>query len=451
MKYGFISDIHGNYNGLRIALSHLKKMGCEVVCLGDIVSENSEENEQCVQLLKNWNIQTVKGQHDDTCAKCDSPPVSQEARDFLRALPDMMAKEDILCVHDNPLKKARDGQGMWNNGSYIWSQLEADAVFSDFFEDSTDVRLVFIGHTHTPDVFLDKEQVPIAYGRPVQLLAGRRYIINPGGIGGTQRGGSKSHTYLSFDQEKNRLEFYRVENEGIEFVRRCISNGESKLVGQPQKQWFVPFQNDDRCHDRTARPASLGFAPPENSFMFQVTDKLWVCGYSGIPSPQEFAAYGFNAHFQCTDGFDDWIADYAEIKCLPFKDCTAIPPQILSTAFSWLKSHWEKNHRILISCGAGESRSVSIAIGLLSIAEQMPFLQACRIVFQAIPKAYPHPKTLLSVANHCDASLNMDRLRDIYDSILNPPPFPWPTSELEEACAEFANKRHAMDLDRKIS
>jgi predicted phosphodiesterase len=168
MRFGFISDIHGNYKGLRIALSHLKKMGCEVVCLGDIVSENSDDNEQCVQLLKKLNIQTVKGQHDATCAKCDSPPVSQEARNFLQYLPDMMSQRDILCVHDNPLDKARDGQGMWNNGSYIRTQLEAEAVFSDFFKNSADFRLLFIGHTHAPNVFMDKEQISIAYDRKRQ-------------------------------------------------------------------------------------------------------------------------------------------------------------------------------------------------------------------------------------------------------------------------------------------
>lgn len=66
MKYGFISDIHRNYQGLRIALFHLKKLGCEIVCIGDIASENSKTNEQCIRFLKRWNIQSVRGQHDDT-------------------------------------------------------------------------------------------------------------------------------------------------------------------------------------------------------------------------------------------------------------------------------------------------------------------------------------------------------------------------------------------------
>jgi hypothetical protein len=190
------------------------------------------------------------------------------------------------------------------------------------------------------------------------------------------------------------------------------------------------------------KPASAVVVPRENPLMFHVTELLSVCGYSGIPSQQAFQSYGFKAHLQCSDGFDDWIADYSEVKRLSFDDCAPIPLQVLDSAFSWLKHHWQKGHRVLISCTAGESRSISLAIGFLAVTGPMAFMDACRRVFSAVPGAYPHPMPLLSVANYCGAVIDIDELSVVYDSIQNQPPFPWPISELQRAVAGFASGLH---------
>lgn len=175
MKYGFISDIHGNYEGLRLALFHLSQLKCEIICLGDIVSENSEQNESCIQLLKTMNVPIVKGQHDDTCAKCNSPAVSRDAQAYLAGLPDMIQCGDILCVHDNPLEKARAGKGMWQNGSYVRSHAEAAVVFEDFFRPDCGFQWLFIGHTHTPKIFSKDAEIPFEFNQPIRLPGGRSY------------------------------------------------------------------------------------------------------------------------------------------------------------------------------------------------------------------------------------------------------------------------------------
>lgn len=167
--------------------------------------------------------------------------------------------------------------------------------------------------------------------------------------------------------------------------------------------------------------------------MFHVTDKVSVCGFSGISDPEEFLSYGFNAHFQCVTGYDEWISDYADVKMLPFDDCVPIQTGIMDSAYSWLITHLKKNHRVLISCSAGESRSVSIAIGLLTLSAQISFIEVCRKVFSVIPNAYPHPRTLLSVASYCKRTLKMEQVIEIYEKLVNQPPFPWRPSELEEA------------------
>jgi len=83
-----------------------------------------------------------------------------------------------------------------------------------------------------------------------------------------------------------------------------------------------------------------------------------------------------------------------------------------------------------VSCAAGESRSVSISIGAIAIFESMIFPDACKLVFNAVQGAYPHPSTLVSVGNYCKASLNLDELKNIYSQVAFPPPFPWQEEDL---------------------
>lgn len=156
-------------------------------------------------------------------------------------MPEMMIKENILCVHDNHLEKARNGQGIWKNSSYIWSSMEAAVVFEDFFEKPNDFRFIFIGHTHTSSVFSANHEIQFAFNQPIQLRARQPYIINPGHIGRAQRDHNKSHTYLVSDSKKDQLTFLGLEKEGREFIRQSMIRGEETLGVAAQQNHFAPY------------------------------------------------------------------------------------------------------------------------------------------------------------------------------------------------------------------
>jgi hypothetical protein len=185
------------------------------------------------------------------------------------------------------------------------------------------------------------------------------------------------------------------------------------------------------------RLTSKPFPNEEKNLIHHIAENLSVCGYSGIRSQAEFSSYGYKAQLQCANGFDAWLNEITDVYCLPFDDCVPIPEQILESAYEWLGGHWDKGHRILISCAAGESRSVSIAIGLLTLKKEISFVDSCKLCFSAIPPAYPHPQTLISVARYCDCRLNLNELREIYGFIKMPPPFPWSENDLIEALAQY--------------
>jgi len=64
MKIGLISDIHGNYEALRVVLAELDKLCVDqVLCLGDVVGYYPQINE-CCEELRARGIQTLMGNHD---------------------------------------------------------------------------------------------------------------------------------------------------------------------------------------------------------------------------------------------------------------------------------------------------------------------------------------------------------------------------------------------------
>ncbi len=198
MKIGIISDIHGEINNLTLALSLLQNKNCKIICLGDLVSEDSFTNDECIELINNNKIFTVLGQHDETCIKVNFPSVKQSSLSFLESLPVMHELENIHIVHDNPLERARKGLGMWSRGTYIKSTLESDVVFEDLDQSHDKFQFFLVGHTHVPKIFSSKEgEIDFDLNTTIQLPKGSRYIINPGRIGGKDRGSTgKTCAYL---------------------------------------------------------------------------------------------------------------------------------------------------------------------------------------------------------------------------------------------------------------
>ena len=167
--------------------------------------------------------------------------------------------------------------------------------------------------------------------------------------------------------------------------------------------------------------------------IFQITETISVCGFQGIEKEEKFQKRGFDAHLQCVAGFEPWISKYVDVKQCFFDDCQSIPKGILDNANGWLSVKWKNGEHILISCAMGESRSVSMAINLLLLKTNQTFEEACALLFSKIPKAYPHPKVLASVAIYHNLDLSVEILRDVYSKVQIFYPFPWTDADFKEA------------------
>jgi predicted phosphodiesterase len=210
MQIGVISDIHGNYSGLKRAIVFLESKRCKIVCLGDVVSDDSDDNDACIELLSSKKIFSVVGQHDDTCIKTNFPPIKAESLEYLRSMKVMARIRNILFVHDNPLQDARAGKGMWREGSYIKSLLEANVVLDSFDFDKYGVSYVFFGHSHIPAIFRNDHDMPLEFEKPIQLND-NKHLINPGRIGGVTRYPEFPPSFLIYNAKINAVTFYRTD------------------------------------------------------------------------------------------------------------------------------------------------------------------------------------------------------------------------------------------------
>lgn len=213
MKYGIISDIHGNLDALEVALRVLEKNKIDkLVCLGDIVGYGPEPNE-CIRLVCQHADMILAGNHD-YAALGKSPDIyfnhyaktaltwtrevlTDDSIQRLEKIGLKQRENDLLFVHATP-----DKPEQWN---YIPSLIEAYSAFSNF-----DEQICFIGHSHIPIVFcLDSiRKIDIIFKTKFQTVPEKRYIINVGSVGQPRDSDARS-AFGIYDTESRKYRLLR--------------------------------------------------------------------------------------------------------------------------------------------------------------------------------------------------------------------------------------------------
>ncbi len=217
MRVGFISDIHGNFEALEVALSRLSREGVDrVVCAGDLVGYGADPI-KCVEAVQKTADVVVAGNHDwAAVGKTDityfniygrkaivwtSNVLPPHQRKFLADLDLSYADESWCVVHSTP-HRPQD----WN---YILTPGDALRQF-EFFEK----RICFVGHSHVPAVFSEKGGafgISIPFNEEsllLQLTPDDRYIINVGSVG-QPRDGDPRGCVVIFDADELTVKFIR--------------------------------------------------------------------------------------------------------------------------------------------------------------------------------------------------------------------------------------------------
>ena len=196
MKTALISDIHGNYDGLKAVLADIAEQHCDrVICLGDLV-DGGLQSVEVVRELQASKVLTVRGNHDEYGVWDDTLPA--DVRDFLRSLPEEIIEGDVFYTHTSPRKKK----------AKIRDEIEAWNVFEE-----TDWRRVFVGDVHIPMILSQQSdrqvsatQHTITYDEIFAFDASDRYIVCVGAVG-YSRDGWRQLRYAIYDDVEDTLLF----------------------------------------------------------------------------------------------------------------------------------------------------------------------------------------------------------------------------------------------------
>ena len=213
MTYAILSDIHANESAFRRVLRDAKAHGADrIVCLGDVVGYGPLP-EETANLVRATCRTVLAGNHDDAVTG------RADARDFI----DLAA--DAVVRHRQALSaKNLDWLGSLPHACRTGGFVAAHGDFTDpksfnYIQDEAsaaanfavlDAPLAFVGHTHTPEIFLTGASGKVYRIEPGDFVLedGKRYIVNPGSVGyPRERDGVCRSSYVLYDAVTKTVRF----------------------------------------------------------------------------------------------------------------------------------------------------------------------------------------------------------------------------------------------------
>lgn len=217
MRYGILSDIHGNLEALEATLEALADDRIDLyLCLGDIVGYGANPNE-CLERVWSLTSEVIAGNHDYAAVgKLDLVSFNHNAaeaalwtmqrltrpgRHYLSELPLSRRYDHLMAVHAAPSQPER-----W---PYLMSLEQTENEFQALPEG---VSVCLIGHTHTPAIFERDDLQGVCQrlsGARRMMKTGCRYIVNAGSVGQPRDGDSRA-AYGLYDAGAGSIEIKRV-------------------------------------------------------------------------------------------------------------------------------------------------------------------------------------------------------------------------------------------------
>jgi predicted phosphodiesterase len=216
MRYGIISDVHGNTEALKACLDALDARGVDrIACLGDIVGYGAEPN-QCCDLLRERVDFMVLGNHDAMATGrlsdewCHAQAqraihytmerLSEENRQWLSSLDYKSNHNDICFCHGSPINS--------EEFEYVFN-LDQAALLTESYDDLA--RVTFVGHSHRTTAFVVTRHMALQVSAPRLVLRdGVKYVINVGSVGQPRDRDNRSCCVV-YDTSDQSVEFVRLD------------------------------------------------------------------------------------------------------------------------------------------------------------------------------------------------------------------------------------------------
>lgn len=216
MRYAILSDIHANQHALRRVLDDAERLRIDhfIVC-GDLVGYGAQPNE-CCELIRELNAVMVRGNHDEAAVR----PGKEEwfttaARACILWTREVLDEGHLEFLRELPPTRQIPGAHVCHGSLpdpdlYTTTPLEAMATVTVMEE-----QCCFLGHTHVAEwyTYRSDNRPPTQHPRPeggkFELVEGRMYVVNPGGVGQPRDGNSQA-SYAVWDSEAHAIEIRRI-------------------------------------------------------------------------------------------------------------------------------------------------------------------------------------------------------------------------------------------------
>jgi predicted phosphodiesterase len=231
-KYGIISDIHANYQALKVALEFLAANNVDkYFCLGDLVGYGAEPFE-CIQAIRDKpNIYTIAGNHDRQVIGEKDPRMRKTATKVLVWTQDNISPSNARYLKQLPQGMTVDDTFILVHGSlverdaYILTRQEIDKNLQCMFSDFPGLKLCFFGHTHLPMLIGTKAVITdLKETKSFQLNRNDTYLINAGSVG-QPRDRCPFASFGIFDAQAWTMTFVRRPYDIRAAQRAIIDNG----------------------------------------------------------------------------------------------------------------------------------------------------------------------------------------------------------------------------------
>lgn len=253
MRYGVISDVHGNLHALHAVLDVLAREDVDAyLCLGDTVGYGAFPNE-CVAVVIELSVAMVAGNHDlialgllsdGRCTplareslRWTSDVLADEARRRLAALPIRAVAPGVVLAHGSP----DDPQ------EYVRSPGRADELLDRLPPGRTDPDVLLLGHTHEPWAHARQGGTLLrGVAGTVVLRPGEAHLLNPGSVGQSRDQLARAR-FLVLDLDE-RLAHFRAIRYDVAGCRAAL-----RRAGLPDRSHHIRPPGLERVRQRLAR------------------------------------------------------------------------------------------------------------------------------------------------------------------------------------------------------
>ena len=236
MKYGIISDIHGNLPAYEAVLQNLLDLRVDkILCLGDIVGYGASPKEIVQDVFSRDYVVPIGGNHDRQVLGDEDPHMRRTAVMALRWTRDQLPIQYAQQLIHLPQGLIVDDLLVMVHGSlverdaYILNSVEVQRNLSAMQTQFPAIRLCLFGHTHIPMLIGTQSIISdLKRTRSFQLNKKDTYLINPGAVG-QPRDRCPLASFAVLDAEKYILTFYRIPYD-VERAQELI-----RLNGLPER------------------------------------------------------------------------------------------------------------------------------------------------------------------------------------------------------------------------